>query len=568
VTTLVQRLVIGIALLVILTGADKPPQSIPRIEGERIEVSLVNVDVVVTDKKGHRITGLTKDDFEITEDRKPQSITNFSEYRDHQTASVENARIASDAPPLEAASTLHPRAARALVVFIDDMRLPNFKKDPVFAALKSMLHETIGKDDLVMIARWRLKPFVEQQYTNNLALVDAALERASAASSGVLLDAATEVRDRQDEVIQALQAAAQASGSSTEIDPDDEIAMLDIRSRAQIAMWDMRQKAAAMNALISSMPQGTKKAFIFLSSRFSAYAGGEFFFASADAMTLQDQQHFNTTKIRSSLLNVANAHGVTIYPLYPEGLQTNATIASPSVTGDRAMRMAPPQAGNYLVLQNELTSLATIAEETGGKLAWSAVDVAKTLPLIRDDLTSYYSLAYHAPSRFDDKPRQIAVRTKNRAYVVRTRQHFVERSAQAEMRDRLTASLFTQALASRMPIDLELGYPKKQSKAKYTVPAKVRIPIKSLMTVDSSDKRKGAFSVYIATARTLGIGAEVMHETVPFTMTSTPAADQFFTYEFDVLTDFLTTRIAVAVVDELTGEIGYVRAELPKTRAQ
>src|SRR5205807_5287341 len=43
-----------------------------------IEVPMVTVDVVVTDKSGNFITGLKKDNFRILEDGVPQTITNFS----------------------------------------------------------------------------------------------------------------------------------------------------------------------------------------------------------------------------------------------------------------------------------------------------------------------------------------------------------------------------------------------------------------------------------------------------------------------------------------------------------
>ena len=46
---------------------------------ETIEVRVANVDVVVTDRTGHPVHGLTKDDFEILENGKPQTITNFYE---------------------------------------------------------------------------------------------------------------------------------------------------------------------------------------------------------------------------------------------------------------------------------------------------------------------------------------------------------------------------------------------------------------------------------------------------------------------------------------------------------
>lgn len=44
---------------------------------EKIEVSVVNVDVTVTDSEGNPVRGLARDDFEIFEDGVPQAITNF-----------------------------------------------------------------------------------------------------------------------------------------------------------------------------------------------------------------------------------------------------------------------------------------------------------------------------------------------------------------------------------------------------------------------------------------------------------------------------------------------------------
>ena len=44
---------------------------------ETVDVNVVNVEVFVTDKKGNPIRGLTADDFEILEDRRPVKLTNF-----------------------------------------------------------------------------------------------------------------------------------------------------------------------------------------------------------------------------------------------------------------------------------------------------------------------------------------------------------------------------------------------------------------------------------------------------------------------------------------------------------
>jgi VWFA-related protein len=44
----------------------------------RVSVNLVQVDVVVTDAKGHQVTDLRPDDFEIFESGKRQNIAFFS----------------------------------------------------------------------------------------------------------------------------------------------------------------------------------------------------------------------------------------------------------------------------------------------------------------------------------------------------------------------------------------------------------------------------------------------------------------------------------------------------------
>ena len=44
----------------------------------QVEVNYVDVDVVVTDEQGNFVTGLTREDFEVFEDGKPQKVDTFS----------------------------------------------------------------------------------------------------------------------------------------------------------------------------------------------------------------------------------------------------------------------------------------------------------------------------------------------------------------------------------------------------------------------------------------------------------------------------------------------------------
>src|SRR5262249_8802059 len=64
--------VLGITMLAAGLLCAAPPGQI------RLEVNLVNLFVTVRDKHRAIITGLTKDDFQVLEDGRPQEITNFS----------------------------------------------------------------------------------------------------------------------------------------------------------------------------------------------------------------------------------------------------------------------------------------------------------------------------------------------------------------------------------------------------------------------------------------------------------------------------------------------------------
>ncbi len=70
----------AVALVLGTSGAaqaPQPPQAPPSVTFQ-VEVNYVDVDAVVTDEKGNFVSGLTRDDFEVFEDGKPQKIEMFS----------------------------------------------------------------------------------------------------------------------------------------------------------------------------------------------------------------------------------------------------------------------------------------------------------------------------------------------------------------------------------------------------------------------------------------------------------------------------------------------------------
>src|SRR5258705_3057359 len=114
------RSFLAVVVMCVLFGfparAQVPPRS-PVFES--IDVRVVNVDVVVTDGDGKRVLGLTKDDFELFEEKKPQSITNFSEIR-LGTPARPAAEPRGDVVPASESAEPPPRR---FVLFVDNYSL-------------------------------------------------------------------------------------------------------------------------------------------------------------------------------------------------------------------------------------------------------------------------------------------------------------------------------------------------------------------------------------------------------------------------------------------------------------
>ena len=90
---------------------------------EKIEVSVVNVDVTVTDRDGNPVRGLTGDDFEIFEDGVPQAISNFYAVEDHSPEATDD------------------RFRRKVLVIIDRNSMTPYERDRALERLEDFIND-------------------------------------------------------------------------------------------------------------------------------------------------------------------------------------------------------------------------------------------------------------------------------------------------------------------------------------------------------------------------------------------------------------------------------------------
>jgi VWFA-related protein len=519
--------------------------------GESIEVSIVNVDVFVTDRDGRSVHGLGKDDFEIFEDGKRKAITNFAEYRSEPLLGQ-----AAELGVSAAESQNVARQKRTIILFFDRFTLPRFHSQPLFNAVRSFLREVIGPGDKVTIVSWRQQVITRLSSSDNLEAIKNILGRIEKESSFISANEQTQITAERDFEQELVDFAAQ---HGVIVDRLEEATFTGL-SAAMRAKFDMRRKLSAINSLISSISaaEGTK-VLLLTTHRFSRVAGKEYLRglnAALGPKSLNELQYDMSKEIQS-VTKTANANNVRIYSLYPEGLG-NVAI------GSAELKQPLSPVFDQIVLDNELDALHEVSEKTGGTLAWGSANIAKVLPAIRDDFSSYYSLAYRATASGTDRVHKIVVKVKNRTYTVRSRNEYVEKSDVTRMKDRVISNIFGSTTRGTIPVDISLGTARKRENGQRIVPVIVSFPSAALLTVPQKSGHAGAFSVYVGWGNALGQVGEITRQTRSFQVPPDPKALPF-TYEFDLLVDQKTSLLSIGVMDEVAREYGLARLELPRS---
>jgi VWFA-related protein len=506
---------------------------IPRA-GETIDVSIVDFDVIVTDKNGTRVHGLTRDDFEVFEDKKPQTITNFAAYESNSAE----------------------REKRTIVLFIERYPDDGFRVTPTFNAIKKTLHEVVAPGDSVTIATWSGSPVIALQGSDDLRAIDSTLDAIAQESTSHGFRAF----DRYDRFLNRyptiLDTIPRWRGNQLEL----QVQVGPYRDGTNAE--EMRDQAAAINSLIDAVgDEGGRKAFLLMSRSLGPIDKGDYFYTVERRGVPLWRDYYRNSDIVNTIKATAAARNVPIYvfPLGPPLMSGSSSL--PPLDG--APLLGGPVYDPFAFTEMEkIAALRDIARTSGGAYA-TGTDVARALPHVREDLSDYYSLAYRVQSRNDNHVRNVVVKTKKPQYLVRTRRQYIEKNDDIRVRDHVIASLLRQPAPSGIAVDAVVGRPVQSGRHRTTVPVSVIVPASSFMTSDA----KGAFSVYIATSHGLGRASDITKRTVNLTADDLAKASQGkVEYHFDLVTEPDANLLSVAVYDEVSHDSGYARVDLPRAQ--
>ncbi len=517
----------------------------------RSTVNLVLVDVVVRDKNGAIVTGLTRDDFQLVEDGKPQQILTFAfEQIEGNSAPIDRGallagssgavpRVSAPAAPAVAASPATPLTSedvaghRLLTLLFDTSSMqPEDVQKATDEAIK-WVNDKMTPADLVAVATIGSSLQVLSDFTSSKEQVHAVLQALSSAdgTAYAAVDASTQATD---------EATSNATDDTTTTDV----------SAQELDTFNNDVRLRALKTLAEALaPIQQKKAILYFSSG------------------MQRNGTDNQVELRAAV-NAAVRANVAIYPIDSRGLQAIVPggSARQGSRGGLGAFTGSAVAGQFTQLAAQQETLTTLASDTGGTAFLDSNDFGEAFGKVTKDISSYYILGYAStnPDK-DGRYRRISVRLKNRDVKIEAREgYYADRdfthTAKGDREIQLQEQLSMQIPATDVPLFVTAGWFRLASD-RYYVPVSISVPGSAVPAGKPQDKITLDVAGFIRDERNAPVGR------IRDTITVPPAsADGLGTrqvlYQTGVTLPPGRFSIKVVVRENATGKMGTFESKI------
>ncbi len=365
------RGLVGLGVALLMTGVTQAQQRPPVF---RTGVDFVQLDAVVTDQDGRPVTDLRLEDFVITEQGQPQTISAFEAV---SIPSVRRTEEEAAGGPLVVDVVSNARAidARQWVLVLDDLHLLETNIVPTQRVVREFLLSMPPEDSVAVVFTGRSDLSVD--FTSDL---------------GALLRVVGRLRD-------ALGFAPDATNGQP------------WRDRARLAGATASVLVNIGKSLIDS--RHPRKAIVYVGDGM-AYGREDIHFRSRndppqDVMAIRDV--FTQLDLMMDGLRKA---GVPLYALDPRGVVDCNAVRGPCG--------APPR-GN---IRRQLTMLQEFAGNTGGRAFVNQADTLGAVRQVIEDSNHYYLLGYYPSStRRPGSFQEVRVRVNRPGVQVRARAGYI-----------------------------------------------------------------------------------------------------------------------------------------------
>jgi VWFA-related protein len=424
------------------------PQEQPPSVRFTASANLVIVNVSVRDRSGAPIEGLTRDDFEIFEDGKPESISVFEFQRlaGEPPRPLKASAAAPGAPAItpSAPGQVRYRDRRLLVLFFDFSSMEPPEQIRAQQAALKFIREQMSPSDLVAVMAFTNRLRVLEDFTDDR-------ERLASVIGAFRIGEASEL-------------AAEADTGGEEGGPDTGAAFIADETEFNIFNTDRKLSALESAArMLASLPE--KKALVY-------FSGG------VGRTGIENQSQLLAT------INAAVRANVSFYAVDARGLMAlppGGAASQPAMRGS-AVFTGSAQRQQRERFSNQQETLVTLAEETGGKALLDTNDLSEGIVRAQRDIQSYYILGYYSGNAaLDGRFRRIQVRLKRplQARLDYRQGYFAakefRRFSAADKERQLEEALLLGDPVTDLTLALEVDW-FRLARDRYFVPVSVKIP--------------------------------------------------------------------------------------------
>lgn len=494
--------------------SEDPPPDRTNSFGETVDVNLVNIEVTAFDQEGRAVLGLTRDDFEVMEDGEPVEITHFYPVADG-IRFLEPLDPGAPSRPvnLEAPSA---RDRRFVVLYVDNGNILPVNRRRVFQQLRRSMDALLSAADEIMVVSQNSGVVVEQTFTRDVELIDAALARSEkVAGRGAARFAEPRVIQREIESGEAPPGADVLVAGSAPVtgeafsrpnwDVDARRTYSRVSSFAETTRHELRQTIGALIRCLDSLSGlPGRKALLYVSDglelnpgealfriwdyKYSTIASEEVGVASIDL----EIDRYNLRSEYRDLVRAANANRVAFYTIQGGSSRTFGSVSAQGRTlvADTLARSADG---------GKEDSLRDLASQTGGRALVNSSGVAQFLESLKNDFSHYYSLGFPSLFKGDSKYHQVKVRVRKEGVKLRYISGYRDKSPQERMVDRTLASLLHNVGENPLDIQVDVGeHDSAGGRKGFLVPLSVKVPLSKIALLPQAEEHMGRVSVFIA----------------------------------------------------------------------
>ena len=390
------------------SAASKDKQEASQKEKEdvvKISVTLVQIDAVVTDGKGHYVTDLRPDEFELLVDGRPQHISNFSfvETQPAGAAEASGARADKGVPPMPTPRLRPEQVRRTIALVVDDLGLSFESTAFLRDSLKKFIEQQMQPGDLVAIIRTTAGMGALQQFTSDKRQLYAAIERVRWYPNG--------------------RGGISAFGPIEQNPFANDRMSSDAIKQANESISEYREDVFAV---------GTLGALNFVVRGLRDLPGRKSVILFSDGLQLfrREQTNYRVLEALRRLTDLANRASVIFYTVDVRGVQPLGLMAADNTSGLSTEDIREKLEDRRDQYFNSQEGLYYLAQQTGGFFVHNSNDINRGIRRVLDDQRGYYLLGYvpddatFRAERGLRKFHKVAVRVKRPGLKVRSRTGF------------------------------------------------------------------------------------------------------------------------------------------------